>query len=132
MRRLLILIFALAIVWPAIAISPTVTDAEILAAIQRGSKTKNQPHGLNLEDQTVNVLNAISNLNRPTWAWSQGGGFSIAAFTPITWIEQMAANAARDYKEFGLRDVTEDMTRPVLFIVVYGRKGKEGERIFGE
>lgn len=108
------------------------TEEEIDAAIQAGMKKKKERHGLNLEDQTKNFLNAMANMNRPAYSYRQEKGFSINVFTPITWIRQMSANAAKEYRTFTRTDVTEEMKLPVMAVVVYGRKGKDYQEIFGE
>ena len=101
------------------------TENEINTAIETGMKKKKDRHGLNLEDQTKNFLNAMANMNRPAYSQRQEKGFSITVFTPITWIQQMSANAAKEYRSFTATKVTEEMKLPVIAVVVYGRKGKD-------
>jgi hypothetical protein len=39
-------------------------------------------------------------------------------YTPITWIRQLASDAAKEYRPFTIADVREDDKAPVLRVVV--------------
>lgn len=113
------------------------TDDQVNSAIQYDKEHQKAKQGLYLEDQSKNVLNAINavaNMNQPYSAQHHANykGFSVQAFTPTTWIRQKAAEAAKEYREFMIADVTEDMRRPVLYIIIFASKSKDGEQIFGE
>lgn len=89
------------------------TDDDIAAAIAAGAKDKNKEHGLVLEDSGMKFLNAMASPNAtgPT-------GFSVIVYSPTTWIEQLSADAAREYKELKLEDLTDNDKAPVLRVIV--------------
>jgi hypothetical protein len=37
----------------------------------------------------------------------------------MTWVEQLAANAAKEYRPFTISDITEEMLEPVLRVIVH-------------
>lgn len=89
------------------------SEADIQAAIAKGLKGKGKEQGLVLEDSGQKFLAAMSNsYDRPST------GFSVVLYTPTTWIEQQASNAAKEYRDFTLADVDEFMRRPILRAVV--------------
>lgn len=99
----------------------TLTDQEKAAAVQAGVKEKGHLTGLRLLDSAQGFLNSMAtanNRNAPTG----GTGFSLRVYTPTTWIEQQAADAAKRYLPFTVADITEDMLLPVLRVMVYPDK----------
>jgi hypothetical protein len=100
------------------------TEADIKAAIDNGVKNKKRHFGLRLEDQNVNFWNAMANSGKPAWAQDEAKGFSMEAFTPISWISECAAQATRQYLPFALENVDEEMKAPILYLIVHGKHSK--------
>ena len=49
-------------------------------------------------------------------------GFSLRVYTPMTWVEQLASNAAKEYRPFVIGDINEEMLEPVVRVIVYPDK----------
>jgi hypothetical protein len=50
---------------------------------------------------------------------STSTGFRVHIYTPITWIRQLASDAAKEYRPFTIENVREEDRAPVLRVVVY-------------
>jgi hypothetical protein len=64
-------------------------------------------------------------MNSADNAYNKSGtntGFSVRVYTPKTWVEQLASNAAKEYRPFTVADITEEMLEPVLRVIVYPDK----------
>jgi hypothetical protein len=102
------------------------TSDDIQAAILTGTKNKNKEHGLRLDDVAAGIGGALAQgvaqsgfgdpLSRPSGASS---GFRAAIYTPVTWIRQVAAAAARQRRPFTSDDLPSEMLAPVLRVFVY-------------
>jgi hypothetical protein len=90
--------------------------------IDAGLTLKGQGTGLVLTDAAQGVLNVLTALadgmNNCPGCSNTKSGFSVVAFTPLTWIEWQASQAAKEYRTFDLSMVTEEMAAPVLRIRV--------------
>jgi hypothetical protein len=87
------------------------TESSIAEAIVTGRMQRNV-QGLRLLE------------NGQTWTASTGAGamtsrFRLQLHTPLTWIKQLAGDAANQSRAFRLEDVTDEMTEPVLRITAY-------------
>jgi hypothetical protein len=95
------------------------TDAEKTDAIRAGVREKGALTGLVLRDTGQGWANAFSSgLNKYQTA-NTNTGFSLRVYTPRTWVEQEASNAAKEYRPFTMSEITEEMLEPVLRVVVY-------------
>lgn len=87
---------------------------DVAQAIKVGSAAKGKTRGLILTDVGRGIMNALSAPGD-----TMGTGFSVRVYTPISWIEQQASDAAKEYREFTPRDLGPDSFDPVLHVVVY-------------
>ena len=92
------------------------TDRDKTDAVQVGTKQKGRLTGLSLIDSGQSWVNALD----PQAATNTG--FSLRVYTPTTWVQQQAADAAKFYRPFTLSEITEEMLEPVLRVVVYPDK----------
>lgn len=97
------------------------TDSDIADAIRLGQREKGKLTGLSLTDVGRGWVNALI-LAGNRYADTAGTGFSLRVYTPLTWIQQQASNAAKEYRPFALSDVTQEMLEPVLRVIVYPDK----------
>jgi hypothetical protein len=95
---------------PARGLSP----AQIEVALAEGAKHKGDEMGLRLSDSGKNVLNAMSGPNGGTTT-----GFSLEVYTPVTWVRQQAADAAKEYRVLAESDITDEIVAPVLRLVIH-------------
>jgi len=103
----------------ATSISSVPTDQQKAAALQVGVKHKGKLMGLALIDQQQGVANALMAFGGGAAAASNmKSGFSIRVYTPITWIQQLSANAAKLYAPLPMSGLTDEMTAPVLRVIV--------------
>jgi len=90
--------------------------------IDAGRTLKGRGTGLVLTDAAQGVLNVMTafadGMNNCPGCSNTKSGFSVVAFTPLTWIEWQASQAAKEYRTFDLSMVTEEMAAPVLRIRV--------------
>lgn len=104
------MLLAVSLIHPydVLAQSKSLTDDELVAAIQAGSKNKNREQGLVLAD-TMSSFGALT---------SEGTtGFSVVLYTPTTWIRHNAALRAKRYQELKPADVDQDMRQPLLRVI---------------
>ena len=80
------------------------SDASLSTAIAAGRRTSASP-GLRLTDRAVNAR------------------FRLEVHTPLAWIQQVASDATRQNRAFGLEDVTDEMTRGVLRVTAFAVPG---------
>jgi hypothetical protein len=95
------------------------TGEQINAAIYQGVTHPGQSQGLVLVDkgsqfgQALAAVNTAAGNQKP-WDQAPASGFTIAIFTPTTWIAQQASDAAQQGRTFTSQDVSNDMLRPVI------------------
>ena len=90
-------------------------DESIAIAVTKGIQSKGGQAGVRLLAD-----------GRPWTGWRANAGVSaktpdlrLQIHTPLTWIQQVASEAAREGRAFGPNDLTVDMTAPVLRVVAY-------------
>lgn len=90
-------------------------DESIAIAITSGIESRGRQSGLRLLDN-----------GQPWTGWRAVGGAAgrntairLQVHTPLTWIRQVASEAAREGRRFTPSDLTADMTAPVLRVVAY-------------
>jgi hypothetical protein len=96
--------------------------AGVERVIAEGLKLKGRGTGLALTDAGQGFVNALTafadGMNHCPGCTATKSGFSVVVFTPLTWIEWQASQAAKEYRPFDLSMVTEDMAAPVLRVRV--------------
>jgi hypothetical protein len=119
MRRVLTTALAIAIMSTAVpqfasgqAINLT-ADA-VAAAIQTGTKAKGKEQGLVLRDSMQSFNAALGATNGNATASS---GFSVVLYTPTTWVQKQASDAAKRYQQFKVGDVGDELLEPVLRVI---------------
>ena len=90
-------------------------------AVFIGLKEKGKLTGLSLTESGRAFGNAPVNANDRHSA-TAGVGVSLRLYTPTTWVEQQASNAAKEYRPFVISDITEEMLESVLRVMVYPDK----------
>jgi len=111
MQRLTILNLFGILLLSASSFSQTLTDAQVMAAIDRALSGKRHQIGLTLNDvQTV----VISHFACTTCGTT---GYTIFVYPPESWIELKAVQARREMLPFGLEDVTPEMRLPYIHIL---------------
>lgn len=108
------------------AAPPPATPAASTAVPSNGTSRPRARAGLT----DANLSTAISAGRRPGTApglrLSDGGAntrFRLEVHTPLAWIRQLASDATRENRVFGLDDVTDEMTRGVLRVTAYAVVG---------
>jgi hypothetical protein len=94
-------------------------------AVRIGVKAHGGLTGLSLTDSARafgNMMTQMNNGMNGRHDTTDGTGFSLRVYTPKTWIEQQASNAAKEYRPFVVADITEEMLEPLLRVVVYPDK----------
>ncbi|MGE0456243.1 MAG: hypothetical protein AB7O37_21025 [Vicinamibacteria bacterium] len=98
------------------------SEPDVASAILRGTALKGRIAGLRLEDAGRAFMNAMAALGGNQNSSPQTTGFAVELYTPLAWIQQQASFAAKQYRTFTFDDVSEDMLRPVLRILVHPDK----------
>jgi hypothetical protein len=93
------------------------SDQDKADAIRIGLKDKGHLTGLSLTPSFGDVFSASLANGK-----NASSGFSLRIYTPMTWVEQLAADAAKEYRPFTIADVTDEMLEPVLRVIVYPDK----------
>jgi hypothetical protein len=96
-------------------------EADVQMALAVGTKAHGGRRGLVLRDSGKGFLQAMTALSN-----GAGGvrnampseGFWVEAWTPLSWVEQQASNAAKQFRTLTPVDVTADM-QPVLRVRVH-------------
>ena len=94
-----------------VAEAHALSDAEVVAAIEKGSHLKPSQIGLTLNDVQTAVFSGMA---CKTCGQS---GYTVTIYTPEKWIEHLASDAKRELAPFGVADVTDDMRQSVLRVV---------------
>jgi hypothetical protein len=103
--------------------TPALTDAEVQAAIDRGSSGKPHTIGLQLHDVENS---AFSSLSCSTCGQTD---YFVTVYTPSQWIEAAAAAAKNVNKTFSLANVSDAMRRPVLRVTAQQIRNSGGRRV---
>jgi hypothetical protein len=95
----------------AFSSAQTLSDSQVLAAINRALSGKHHQIGLTLNDVQTNLLSGLACSTCKT------SGYTIFVYTPGSWIELQALQARREMLPFGLQDVTFEMRLPYIHIL---------------
>ena len=108
-RRMAVAVFLLLLCTAdAFAQRPTLTEDELAEAIAVGLKAKGREQGLELRETGLLRMSGDGT-----------SGFSLVVYTPTTWIQHLASQAAKQYRPFTRADVTDDMRAPVLRVIAH-------------
>jgi hypothetical protein len=103
-----------------VAQKATLSADDIQTALAVGTKAKGRPQGLVLRDSSTGLINAIANTDtNPTIVEQGTAGFWLEAYTPTTWIQQQASNAAKESRTLTPADVGPELSEPVFRVVAY-------------
>ena len=83
-------------------------------AIRLGTQRKGRPQGLVLVDSAQQFAAALG-----TAGAKSKNGFHLLVYTPLAWIQQLASDAAKEYRHFDEADVPEEAAEQVLRVVAY-------------
>ena len=100
----------------------TFAPGQLETAIAIGTKAKGGRRGLVLRDTGqawAQALTAFGNGMNGTRNAMPSTGFWLEAWTPLSWIEQQASNAAKRYLAFTEANVDDAMRAPVFRVVVH-------------
>ncbi len=89
----------------------TLTDEQVIAAINRALSGKRHQIGLMLNDVQTNVFSGLACKTCKTT------GYTIFVYTPESWIELKAIQARREMLPFGLENVTPEMRLPYIHVL---------------
>ena len=104
---------------PTAVMAQTVPSNEaIRQAIAEGLKSKGAFHGLQLQEGGKTFMRGMEALSGDNGTASSTG-FRVHIYTPITWIRQLASDAAKEFRPFTVEDVREEDKAPILRVVVY-------------
>jgi hypothetical protein len=95
------------------------TDREKSNALRRGATLYGGMSGVQLVGSLQNFMNALGALSNPHARRDGEIGFTLRVYSPKTWLEQLASDAAAENRLFASADVTEEMVEPVLRVIVY-------------
>jgi hypothetical protein len=93
------------------AAQTSLTDAQVIEAINHALSGKHHSIGLTLNDVQTNVFSGLM------CKTCQTSGYTIYVYTPESWIELKAVQARREMLPFGLADVTPEMKLPYIHVV---------------
>ncbi len=97
---------------PRVALS----DSAIDLALRHGRSERGKSQALEIRDAGRGLMNALSRMaDEPT----DGSGFWIEVYTPISWIEQLSSDASKDYRDLSPRDLEPEDLDAVLRITVH-------------
>jgi hypothetical protein len=94
----------------------SLTDAQVIAAINRASTGKRHQVGLSLNDKQTALLSGL------VCETCQTSGYTIFVYTPESWIELQAIQARREMMPFGFNDVTPELRLPYIHIMALPSK----------
>ena len=100
----------------------TFAPGQLETAIAVGTRAKGGRRGLVLRDTGqawAQALTAFGNGLNGTHNAMPSTGFWVEAWTPLSWIEQQASNAAKRYLAFTTDDVDGEMRAPLFRVVVH-------------
>jgi hypothetical protein len=119
-KRLIALVVVVSVVGVT-AQKQTLSEQDKADAVRIGVKEKGKLTGLSLLDSGASFANALT-VSAAHPGGTGGTGFSLRVYTPQTWVEQLASNAAKEYRPFAVSDITEEMLEPVLRVIVHPDK----------
>ncbi len=100
----------------------TFAPGQLEMALAVGAKAKGGRRGLVLRDSGqawAQALTAFGNGANGTSNAMPSTGFWVEAWTPLSWIEQQASNAAKRYQALTVDDIDAEMRAPVFRVVVH-------------
>lgn len=89
----------------------SLTDEQVVAAINRASTGKRHQIGLTLNDKQTAFFSGLA------CDTCQTSGYTILVYTPESWIELQVVQARREMKPFGVADVTPEMRLPYIHVL---------------
>jgi len=89
----------------------TLTDAQVIAAINRALSGRRHQIGLTLNDVQTNLLSGLVCTTCKTT------GYTIHVFTPESWIELQAFQARREMVPFSVASVSPEMRLPYIHVL---------------
>ena len=100
----------------------TLAPQDVTLAVSAGNKAKGGQRGLVLRDSGQGFLKAMAamdkGLNGHTSS-TPSSGFWLEAWTPLSWIEQLASNSAKQFRPLTIEGVTPEMQEAVFRVVVH-------------
>jgi hypothetical protein len=111
MKRLTILSLFGIFILSASSFGQTLTDAQVIAAIDRALSGKRHQIGLTLNDVQTSLFSGLACTTCKTT------GYTIFVYQPESWIELKAVQARREMLPFGLENVTPEMRLPYIHIL---------------
>jgi hypothetical protein len=92
------------------------SDEEIETAFRYGRSDRGKNMGLVIRDAGRGLMNALNALaDEPT----EGSGFWIEIYTPVSWLRQLSSDAAREYRDLSRRDLEPADLAGVLRVTVH-------------
>jgi hypothetical protein len=88
----------------------------IADAVRIGMQQKGRTQGLRLVDSAQQFVAGMGSLGDGAIA---SNGFRVQIYTPLAWIRQLASDAAKEYRQFSVTDLSDEATEPVLRVVAY-------------
>ena len=96
------------------------TEQHWQTALTRGQAHKGSEMGLVLEDSGRKWGNALAaGLGGGAAMRNTSSGFSAVIYTPLAWASQLAAGAAKQYKQLTLTDLTDEDMQPIVRVVIH-------------
>jgi hypothetical protein len=92
------------------------SEVDIEMALRHGRSEKGKDQGLVLRDtgrKWMNALNALA--DEPT----EGSGFWLEIYTPVSWLSRLSSDAARQYRDISIRDLDAADLSAVLRVIVH-------------
>lgn len=111
MKRLTVLNLLGVFILAASSFGQTLTDAQVIADIDRALSGKRHQIGLTLNDVQTNLFSGLGCTTCKTT------GYTIFVYPPESWIELKAVQARREMLPFGLENVTPEMRLPYIHIL---------------
>ena len=111
MKRLSILNLLGIFILSTSSFGQTLTDAQVIAPVNRALSGKRHQIGLTLNDVQTNLLSGLACKTCGTT------GYTIFVYTPESWIELKAVQARREMLPFGLDNVTPEMRLPYIHVL---------------
>ena len=111
MKRLTILNLLGIFFLSALSFGQTLTDSQVIGAINRALSGKRHQIGLTLNDLQTNLLSGLVCKTCGTT------GYTIFVYTPESWIQLKAVQARREMLPFGLENVTPEMRLAYIHVL---------------
>ena len=103
--------------------SANLSEDQIAQAVATGLKGKNTVIGLRIDDAGAGFSSFMHSLDKSMNGYSASAapssGFWLKAYTPLAWIQQAAADAAKEYRTMSAEDVSEAMREDVFRIYIH-------------